>query len=307
MNHDRLFKELISNFFLEFLDLFLPELSVYINKDFGVIPLDKEVFTDITSGESHEVDLVMKVQVRGVESFFLVHVETQSSQESEFPKRMFRYFSRLHEKYDLPIYPVVVFSYDSPRTEAVAQYVVELPGKDVLQFSYSVIQLNRLSWRDYVRTQNPVASALMAKMQMEEWERPKVKVECLRLLTTLKLNHAKLRLIGGFIDSYLQLNAEEMKEYEREFMQLAPKEKDTAMEIVTSWERKGIEQGLLQGLNQGKGELLSRQVRKRFGADLSPEILSALTGLTSEQYDDLGEALLDFKTIEELKSWLAAL
>jgi hypothetical protein len=98
-----------------------------------------------------------------------------------------------------------------------------------------------------------------------------------------------------------------MKEYEREFMQLAPKEKDTAMEIVTSWERKGIEQGLLQGLNQGKGELLSRQVRKRFGADLSPEILSALTGLTSEQYDDLGEALLDFKTIEELKSWLAAL
>ena len=119
---------------------------------------------------------------------------------------------------------------------------------------------------------------LLAKMRMEVWERPKVKVECLRLLTTLRLNPAKLQLIGGFIDRYLQLNAEEMKEYEREFMELSPKEQESAMEYVTSWERKGIEQGLQQGLSQGKGEIVSRMIRKRFGADLSPEILSAIAG-----------------------------
>ena len=53
VDHDRLFKELISTFFLEFIDLFFPEVRDYIEAgslDF----LDKEIFTDVTSGERHE-------------------------------------------------------------------------------------------------------------------------------------------------------------------------------------------------------------------------------------------------------------
>ena len=42
MDHDRLFKELISNFFGEFVELFLPDVSAYLDKDadfslFGII------------------------------------------------------------------------------------------------------------------------------------------------------------------------------------------------------------------------------------------------------------------------------
>ncbi|HYM00267.1 MAG TPA: flagellar assembly protein H, partial [Blastocatellia bacterium] len=41
IDHDRLFKELISTFFIEFLDLFLPEVCSYI--DAGSLEfLDKE-------------------------------------------------------------------------------------------------------------------------------------------------------------------------------------------------------------------------------------------------------------------------
>jgi len=53
VDHDRLFKELISTLFLEFIDLFFPEVREYIEAgslDF----LDKEIFTDVTSGERHE-------------------------------------------------------------------------------------------------------------------------------------------------------------------------------------------------------------------------------------------------------------
>ena len=39
---------------------------------------------------------------------------------------------------------------------------------------------------------NPVASALMAKMNIADSDRPKVKLECLRLLATLRLNPAKM-------------------------------------------------------------------------------------------------------------------
>ncbi|HKV37566.1 MAG TPA: hypothetical protein VJX67_00025 [Blastocatellia bacterium] len=83
----------------------------------------------------------------------------------------------------------------------------------VLDFCYEAIQLDRLDWRDYVRRENPVASALMAKMDIAPEDRSRVKFECLGLLTSLSqsvpLNKAKMQVILGFVDSYLRLDPEE--------------------------------------------------------------------------------------------------
>ena len=166
MDHDSNFKELITAFFVEFVELFLPDAAEYIDKE-SLEFLDKEVFTDVLAGKRLETDIVVKARMRGQETFFLVHVENQASAQSEFPKRMFKYFSRLFEKYDLPIYPVVIFSYDRPKRAEPSRFEVSLPGRTVLQFDYTVIQLNQLPWRNFINQLNPVASALMAKMQMK--------------------------------------------------------------------------------------------------------------------------------------------
>ena len=296
MDHDRLFKELLSTFFLEFLDLFLPDVSAALDRTAAVVPMDKEIFTDVTRGEKHEVDVLMKARFRGEEAFFLIHVENQATAQADFPKRMFRYFARLTEKYDLPVYRVVVFSYDTPRRLEPDRLVVAFPSKTVLRFEYSVIQLNRLPWRRFVRQENPVASALMAKMKMSAKDRPKVKAECLRLLASLKLDPARTKLIGGFIDSYLRLTAQEMQQYERELARFTPTEREETMEIVTSWEQNGI--------TRGKETLVMRQLRHRFGA-VSPDITARLDHFSPEQLDDLGEALLDFSTAADLEQWMA--
>lgn len=47
IDHDRLFKELISTFFVEFLELFFPEVLAYLDRD-SIMFLDKEIFADIT-------------------------------------------------------------------------------------------------------------------------------------------------------------------------------------------------------------------------------------------------------------------
>jgi hypothetical protein len=304
MDHDRLFKELLSNFFLEFVDLFLPDVSAYLDKEAGIVPIDKEVFTDVTAGEKHEVDLLMQVKFRGEDAFFLIHIENQAYQQNEFPKRMFRYFSRLHEKYDIPVYPVVVFSFDTPKRAEPNRYAVAFPGKTVLNFEYAVIQLNRLSWRDFVKQPNPVASALMAKMKMAVDDRPKVRLECLRLLATLKLDPARSKLIGGFIDSYLNLTATEMRRYEREFAKLTAQERETTMDLVSSWERKGIEQGMQQGMHAGKEDLVVRILRKRFGA-ISSEVIQRLDLLSNDHLNELGEAQVDFTSLSDLEAWLS--
>ncbi|WP_298910909.1 hypothetical protein [uncultured Nostoc sp.] len=51
IDHDRLFKELISTFFVEFLDLFLPQVASQIDRD-SIQFLPQDVFTDVTSGEN---------------------------------------------------------------------------------------------------------------------------------------------------------------------------------------------------------------------------------------------------------------
>jgi hypothetical protein len=109
-DHDRLFKELISTFFQEFLELFLPELRAYLEAG-SIEFLDKEIFVDVTSGHRLEPDLVAKVRFKGRPSFFIIHVENQAQAQTEFGRRFFRYFSRLHDKYNLPVYPIVVFSF----------------------------------------------------------------------------------------------------------------------------------------------------------------------------------------------------
>ena len=207
VDHDRLFKELLTTFFWEFIEAFLPKVAGYLDRD-SIVFLDKEVFTDVVAGERHEVDLVVRGRFRGQDSFFLVHVEQQAQSQAGFGRRMFRYFARLYERHGLPVYPVVVFSHDQRKLEP-DRHEVRFPDRRVLDFRYRVIQLRRLSWRRFLNRPNGVVCALMAKMNIVEKDRPRVKLECLRLLTTLRLDPARMQLVSGFVDTYLRLNAEE--------------------------------------------------------------------------------------------------
>ena len=59
IDHDRLFKELIETFFLDFVDLFLPDVALYLERD-TISFLDKELFTDVTRIPPMNADLKHK-------------------------------------------------------------------------------------------------------------------------------------------------------------------------------------------------------------------------------------------------------
>jgi Putative transposase, YhgA-like len=240
ISHDQKFKELISTFFMEFLELFLPELARTIEPD-SVIFREQEYFVDLVDGETNIIDLLAEVKLAGEDATVLVHIEPQSTSRAIFPQRMFFYFSRLHQKHLKQIYPIAIFSYDRPAAAAETQYCVEFPDLKVLEFNFKAIQLNRLNWRDFIDRPNPVAAALMAKMKIAKRDRPKVKAECLRLMVTLKLDPAKTALISQFVDTYLRLNAQEEQMFQAEVDTMGIAEKEAIMQATTSWEEKGIE------------------------------------------------------------------
>ncbi len=318
MDHDRFFKELLRVCFADFLDLFLPEVLRYLDVK-SLEFIEQESFSEITESQKRSVDLLVKARFRGQPTYFLIHVEVQADKRGWSGKRMFYYFAVQTYKHDLPVYPIAIFSWDNPRTPESGQYTVEFPDRCVLEFNFAVIQLNRLDWRDYLKRDNPAASALMAKMGVKPEDRPKVRAACLGMIVRLNLPEKKWRLIMRFIDAYLPLSAAQKEEFDQEVKRFRPKEREVAMEYITSWEREGIEKGRVEGRLEGKLEgrlegklegrlegkleaaicLLARQV-----GQISDSATKRIRRLSPEKVDALLNALLNFKSKADLNRWL---
>ena len=282
ISHDQNFKELISTFFMEFLELFLPEIAQTIDPT-SITFLQQEYFTDLVEGEDKIIDLLAEVKQAGEDATFLVHIEPQSTSRSIFPQRMFFYFSRLHQKHLKRIYPIAIFSYDEPYKEAENHYVVEFPDRKILDFNFLAIQLNRLDWRDYLDRPNPVAAALMSKMNIDQKDRPKVKAECLRLLVTLKLDPAKTRLISKFVDTYLRLDVKEENLFQAEIDIMDITQKEEIMQTLTSWEEKGIEKGIEKGKKSERRSLALKMLQE----NISPDTIARITEFSISELKDL--------------------
>ncbi len=302
IDHDQLFKKLLSNFFPEFIELFFPDISAEWERN-SIEFLPQEVFTDVTQGEKKIIDLLVRAKFKNQDTLFIIHTEHQSAPQANFNERMFVYFARLHEKYALPIYPIVLYSHDAPRTLQPNSYTIEFSGWKILEFNYRIIQLNQLNWQDFVNQRNPVASALMSKMRMDTQQRPQVKLVSLQLLTSLGLNPAQIQLISGFIDTYLELNPEEQRAFAEQLAKIEPRQEEQVMEIVTSWMREGIQIGRQEGKQEEAVSLIMRMLKRRFGS-LTPQLRSQIASLSVMQLEDLGEALLDFAAVSDLETWL---
>lgn len=299
INHDQLFKELLTTFFVEFLELLFPSVLEYLDTD-SIQFVDKEIFTDVVGGEKKIVDIVALAKFQEQDYSFLVHVENQASNAPEFNRRMFRYFCSLFLKYDRPIYPIVVFSYDSPQRLDKSDFVIDFPDKQILKFDYEIVQLNRLDWRNFLQQKNPIAAALMAKMKIDKQDRPTVKAQCLRLLVTLKLDPAKMQLISGFVDTYLNLNLQEELTFQSQLNTMNIQEREQIMQITTSWEQKGR----TEGQKEGQVATILRQLNHKLG-NLPEAIAERIKSLEPIQLDSLTEDLLDFQSLNDLQNWLS--
>lgn len=297
-NHDRLFKELISTFFMEFLELFLPQVAEYIDPK-SLAFLDKELYEDAFFREKLEVDVIAQARFKGRQATFVIHLENQSYRQTDFSQRLFFYFARLYERFRRPVYPIALFSFDKPLRPESKKHQVAFPDKMVLDFDFEIIQLNRLNWRDFLNQPNPVASALMAKMKIAPKDRPRVKLECLKMLAGLKVNRTKMYFLSSFIDTYLRLNETEQEVFQKELAKVVPPEREIVMQLTNSW----VEEGLERGKRERELNFMTLMLNHRFGS-LTPELEAQIKQLSSSQIDELGKAIFDLKDSGELTAWL---
>ncbi len=294
--HDRLFKELLSTFLYEFLELFLPDLAASLDRD-SIEFLDKEMFTELAEGERREADLVVKARFKGEEVFFIIHLEhqAQSKDIEEFPFRMFTYYSVLVQRYRVRVYPIALLSYSSPRKAAPSSYSITFPDFEPLHFKFRTIQLNQLQWRDFMRRENPVAAALMSRMNIKKKDRPTVKAACLRLLGKQNLDKARSMLVSHFIAHYLQLDPIEEMRFHEEVDSLPLEETEIVMDLMNSWEKEGLEKGQIKALRLF--------LEARFGA-IPTALLNKLEGLSSDRLEPLLSLAATVESLEDFQSRL---
>ncbi|MBE3575026.1 MAG: DUF4351 domain-containing protein [Firmicutes bacterium] len=308
IDHDQLFKELLRTFFADFLAAFFPE--AYQALDLSEIRFLQQEVTDLAKGGKRSVDILAEVRLKGEEGLILVHVENQAQVDQEFGERMYIYFNRLYHSLRRRILPIAVFSHDGSREEPDT-FEMKFRFLDVLHFRFYKLQLRRLYWRDYLHKDNAAVAALMAKMGFRPGERAQVKLEIVRMLARMRLDPARSGLIMAFVETYLPLNRAEEEDFQAGLATLEPKEAATLMEFTTSWHEKGraegrVEgrvEGLAEGLVQGQVELMLRQIRKRFGA-VPQGLEDELRALPKERLGEIGEALLDVSSPEELRALL---
>ncbi len=66
-----------------------------------------------------------------------------------------------------------------------------------------------------------------------------------------------------------------------------------------------MERGKQEGRAEERLFLITRQLNRKFGEAFEPAMQSQLEQLPSADLDRLADELLDFKTVDELRHWLA--
>src|SRR5690625_4526614 len=271
--HDLLFKQLIRYCFVDFLKAFYPTIYEQINPE-TIHFLPEEVYTDISAGKTRKLDIVAKLKHRITGSVMIVHVESQSTVQRDFHKRMYLYYNLLYKEYQRPIIPIAIFNYPGKWEENV--FTIQALDTIYVQFQYHILHLKKIYWREYIKMDNPVVAALLSNMSYKE-ERYQVKAEFMRMLAKLKLNNAKQRLIYGFFNSYLRLTKEE----EEKYMKMV-KGFDEAEEIMK------IKIPYFEELKQEIREESLKEVAMKMLLDgFTLEKITEITGLTQEQLEEV--------------------
>ena len=222
-----------------------------------------------------------------------------SYSQANFPARLLLYLALLYKDHGLLVYPIVLYSYDEPYRPEPDTIRFDFPNKSVLIFNYEVIQLNRLDWKDFVDSQNPIASALMAKMKIHPKDKAIAKAACMKMMLSLELSSEESALIAGIIHAYIRLTPAESVLFDRATSEFDPALKEKAMLLTNPWEEKGMERGSITEAQR----LTLRFIGRRFG-DIPENLEGRIRRLSLQPLKDLHDSLFDFSQLSDVEEWL---
>ncbi|MGK7898760.1 MAG: Rpn family recombination-promoting nuclease/putative transposase [Xenococcus sp. (in: cyanobacteria)] len=217
----------------------------------------------------------------------VLHLEFQTQPDEAIPFRMADYRLRVHRRYPNKNMRQVVIYLKPTGSELVRKNVFTISG---LRHEFEVIRLWEKPTEDFFKFPGLLPLAVLGRTE----DRTQTLREVSLLIDKLKDRREQSNIAAATsILAGLVLNKEVIKQVLRE---------EIMQESVIYQDIK--EQGIKQGLQQGQASLVLRQLKRRIGEVESGDE-THITGLSIEQLEALGEALLDFSSRDDLLAWLA--
>jgi hypothetical protein len=167
---------------------------------------------------------------------------------------------------------------------------------EVLSFSYAYVGLPALDGELYLAGENLLGVALTALMRVPPEKRAAVGVEALRRVAEARENDYRRYLLWECIEAYTTLDEAQRRQFE-DLLQTERYQEVRAMNVTTF--EKGHQQGLREGRDAERHDLLRIQLEARFGP-LSPQAGQRLESLPADRLHELVVDVLKAQSLREL-------
>lgn len=260
---DSPWKDVLGEFFKDFIEMCFPTLAKDINWKKGISFLDKELGRVIKGSETGKriVDKLVKVFIKdGKEFWILVHLEVQAKKEAEFPERMQTYKEKLSHYYHVPILSIAILIDDNKNWKP-DRYHTQYWFVETL-FKYGVVKVldYESKRKELENSMNPFATVLLAQLEAitlakknNAEQRLVSKIDLFRRLCKKGFTRETIINLTQFIDWVIQLPELLMVEYINEVYKI---EESANMAYMTTFERLGRKEGKKEGRQEAEAAIV---------------------------------------------------
>jgi hypothetical protein len=295
---DSPWKTAIETYFPDFMAFFFPHIFSDIDWTRGFQFLDQElqqVVRDAELGKRLADKLVQVWRLSGEETWVLIHIEVQSSEQAEFSFRMYVYNYRLSDKYNMPIVSLAILG-DERSSWRPNQHQSELWGC-LVDFRFPIAKLLDYgeNWQALEESRNPFAVVVMAHLKAQETRNDGQQRKLWKFILTRKLyeqgyDRQDILNLYRFIDWLLELPEGLELEFQQEIAQF---EQERQMTYISSIERMAEQ----KGRQQERREEVESLLRVKFG-EIDAQLQEIIEALVQSSADDRARMILQLSREE---------
>jgi len=301
--YDILWKGMLEVVVEDLLRFIQPDIDKDLDLERGFEFLDKELGEMYPEpqkpSDTRFVDKLVKVYTRdGVEKWMLLHIEVQGKNEPDFPRRMFRYYYRLLDRYDQPVAAIATLTGRDGKKIPSCYEEHCLWTREI--YEYKTLCITDYTDEELMKSNNTFALVLLVAKEAflkvegsdKEWDEVLLEQKLLifkLLKKRLKVGDRKYNAILLFLKNYVlfknpETNLTFTKQIDHET------QKNNTMDIFEQWteikQQEGLERGIKRGIETG-----TERATRKFVENLLKE-----TSFSVEKIASLANVSVEFVT-----------
>jgi predicted transposase/invertase (TIGR01784 family) len=264
-----------------------------------------ELFPELEKqGGSRFVDMLVKTfTLEGSEKYMLIHIEIQAQNGPDFSKRMFQYFYRIYDRYDVPITALAVFTGGKPVGGSEVFHYQYLDTS--LDYKFKIYHILDHSEDQLLAMDNPFSLIVLAaqkalvadKIPQQELAEHRLTI-AKALIESKRYDNEQIRRFLFFLKTFIYIdNSEINSNFDKQIASLTGNEiamgiietikmitrEEALEEGIEKGMQKGIQKGIEKGIEKGENRKNHEFVKNLLlNTDFSISKIAALAGVSED-------------------------